>query len=347
MAENQTQSIVDEKKFHKLDPKKKPLYLCIAALVVLIVLPALLYSYYNVALNRPAQCTQEKVFVIEKGEGVSSISQRLYDEGLINSKTLFNVYTLVNNLQAKLQAGTYRIPAGCSVKNLTVLFQQGRDDMKVTFLEGWRVEEVAQEASNKFNNIGYDKFLEQARQYEGRLFPDTYEFNANVDEETMVEAMRDNFVARTADVLTAERLAKVGLSEEQAVILASIVEREVQTLEDRAVVAGILLKRFKEDGLIGADATTQYAVAPKVENGEKTWWPKELTVDDLASESPYNTRKVAGLPPTPICSPGLSAIESVTNPKVTNYYYYLTDSAGVTHYAVTLDEHNRNIAKYL
>lgn len=344
---NQTQSIVDENKFHRLDSKKKPLYIGIVALVLVVAVPALMFLYYTVALERPAQCTEEKVFVIEKGEGVASISQRLYDESLINSRILFNFYTVVNNLQSKLQAGTYRIPAGCSVKNLSVLFMLGRDDLKVTFLEGWRVEEFARAASVELANIGYDTFIEKAKEYEGTLFPDTYEFNADADEDAVINAMRENFTTKTSDVLTNEALARVGLSNEQVLIFASIVEREVVTEADRRVVAGILVKRFKEGGLIGADATIQYAVAPKGEAGKEVWWPKELTAEDLASESPYNTRKVAGLPPTPICNPGLGAIEAVLELQETKNYYYLTDQAGVTHYAVTLDEHNRNIAKYL
>jgi UPF0755 protein len=344
---NQMQPIVDEKKFHRLDSKKKPLYIGIVALVLVVAVPALMFLYYTVALDRPAQCTEEKVFVIEKGEGVASISQRLYDESLINSRILFNFYTVVNNLQSKLQAGTYRIPAGCSVKNLSALFMLGRDDLKVTFLEGWRVEEYARVASVELANIGYDTFIEEAKEYEGSLFPDTYEFNADADEDAVINAMRENFTTKTSDVLTNEALSRVGLSNEQVLIFASIVEREVVTEADRRIVAGILVKRFKEGGLIGADATAQYAVAPKGEPGKEVWWPKELTAEDLASESPYNTRKVAGLPPTPICSPGLGAIRAVLELQETKNYYYLTDQAGVTHYAVTLDEHNRNIAKYL
>ena len=341
MEENQ--STVDEKKFHKLDPKKKPLYLAIGIVMVAIVLPALLYLYYTTALNRPAQSEVEKAFVIEKGESASSISQRLYDNGLVNSKVLFNFYLLANSLQAKLQAGTYTIPAGCSVKNLSQLFQQGRSDTKITFLEGWRVEEVAQEASSKFSNVNYQRFVDLAKDYEGSLFPDTYEFSSNANEETIIDAMKANFATRTQDLLTDANLAKVQLTKEQVLILASIVEREVITENDRKIVADILLKRLKEGITLGADATTQYAVAPK----GNTWWPKNLTVDDLNSQSVYNTRKVAGLPPTPICSPGLSSIKAVIELENTPYYYYLTDAQGVSHFAKTLDEHNKSIAKYL
>jgi len=343
----QTQSIIDEKKFHRLNPKKKPLYMAIGAVAVFVVLPALLYPYYTVALNRPAQNDREKVFKIDRGEGASAISSRLYAEDLINSKALFDIYVVLNNLQSNLQAGVYKIPAGTSVKNLVALFGRGVEDTRITFLEGWRVEEVAQEASGKFSNVDYDKFLRLAKDYEGRLFPDTYDFNSNADEKSVIDAMRANFKTKTADILIAENLAKVGLSEDQALILASIVEREVHIAEDQALVAGILIKRFKEGGLVGADATTQYAVAPKTEGGKKVWWPKLLTVEDLASDSPYNMRKVSGLPPMPICSPGLQAIKAVISPTESKFYYYLTDSKGTTHYAVTLDEHNRNIGKYL
>ncbi|MFA5776171.1 MAG: endolytic transglycosylase MltG [Patescibacteria group bacterium] len=348
MEQNQTQSIVDEKKFHKLDPKKKPLYTAVGAFFIAIVLPVAFYLYYNTALNRPAQSDAEKVFVIEKGEGALSISQRLYDEGLINSKVLFNFYLISNNLQSKLQAGTYTVPAGYNIKKLSELFQQGRSDIKVTFLEGWRVEEVAQEASSKFGNVSYSKFVDLALPSEGTLFPDTYEFNSNTDEEGIIDAMRSNYNAKTSDILTNESVSKTGLpTVNQVITIASIVEREVIKDEDRRIVAGILIKRFKEDMPLGADATVQYAVAPKIENGNRVWWPKNLTIDDLNKASTYNTRKMAGLPPMPICSPSLSSIKAVIGYQSTDYYYYLTDSQGITHYAKTLDEHNKNIFKYL
>ncbi len=346
-SQKQRRPVEDEKRYHSLDPKKKPLYITMAVVVVFFLLPALMYFYYNVALNRPAQNDREKVFKINRGEGASSISSRLYAEGLINSKSLFDIYVVLNNLQGNLQAGVYKIPAGTSVKKLVALFGRGMDDTRITFLEGWRVEEIAQEASEKFDNVDYDKFLKLAKDYEGRLFPDTYDFNSGADEKMIIDIMRANFKAKTGKILTSENLAKVGLSEDQVLILASIVEREVYKQEDRALVAGILIKRLKGGGLLGADATTQYAVAPVIEDGKKVWWPKILTAEDLAKDSPYNTRKFPGLPPAPICSPGLEAIEAVLNPAESKYYYYLTDPTGVTHYAVSLDEHNRNIGKYL
>lgn len=337
----------DEKKYHRLDPKKKPLYLGAAAVFLLFVLPIFTYLYYNLALDRPAQNDREKVFKIDRGEGVSAISSRLYAENLINSRALFDTYIVISGQQADLQAGVYTITAGYSVRQLVELFSRGTNDLRVTFLEGWRVEEIAQAAEDKFEQIDYEDFVKRAKVDEGRLFPDTYEFNMESDEGTIIEAMKANFVTRTETVLTLEALAKAGLSADQVVTIASIVEREVNTEADRKVVAGILLKRFREDRKLDADATVQYAVAPRGTEDERIWWPKNITGQDLASESPYNTRKVTGLPPTPICNPGLDAIKAVLDPTETDYYYYLTDSAGVTRYAATLEAHNQNIADYL
>lgn len=359
---------MEEKQYHHLNPARKPLYIMATLIVTFVVIPALAFLYYRAALDRPAQCTEEKTFVIEKGEGASSVSKRLYDEGLINSQTLFSAYLIVNNLQSKLQAGNYTIPAGCSVKKLAEIFQRGRNDLKVTFLEGWRAEEFAEEAAAKFRNVDYEKFVEQAQPFEGQLFPDTYEFNADVNETAIISAANENFISRTKDLLNADSAGKLGITVRDALTLASIVEREVRTSEDQKIVAGILLKRFKEGQLLGADATTQYAVGfayvcaeSATKNkcitsyggsehtpGKKLdWWPNSLSAEDLTNESPFNTRKVVGLPPAPISNPGISAIQAVISPTETDYYYYLTDSKGVTHYAKTLEEHNRNITQFL
>jgi UPF0755 protein len=162
--------------------------------------------------------------------------------------------------------------------------------------------------------------------------------------------------------LTPENLDKVGLSADQAIILASIVEREAAKDGDRPVVAAILVKRFKEGMKLDADATVQYAVATNTfsnclirssapcspeEINDFTWWPASLTQADLDFDSPYNTRKYAVLPPTPICNPGLAALSVVATAQPTDYLFYLTDKTGVTHFAKTIEQHNANVAAYL
>jgi UPF0755 protein len=153
----------------------------------------------------------------------------------------------------------------------------------------------------------------------------------------------------------------VGLTKEQVVVMASLVEREASVEADRKIVAGILEKRFKDGTKLDVDASVQYAVAFEKSCGavdyctvdsavpdkkSVDWWPT-LTTEDLKVDSSYNTRKNVGLPPTPISSVSVNSIEAVLNPEITSYYYYLMDAEGVAHYAKTLDEHNANIAKFL
>jgi UPF0755 protein len=146
------------------------------------------------------------------------------------------------------------------------------------------------------------------------------------------------------------------------VILASIVEREVTRETDKQIVAGILIRRWKEGIKLDADATVQYAVAfqnscgavdycsaDAVVKDEKdvNWWPFSLSAEDINTDSPYNTRKNTGLPPAPISSVSISSLNAVLQAQSSDYYYYLHDPEGNIHYAKTLEEHNANIQKYL
>ena len=135
-----------------------------------------------------------------------------------------------------------------------------------------------------------------------------------------------------------------GLTLDQVVILASLVEREARTDANRAKVADVLIKRFKSGMALDVDATVQYILGKQKDGG---WWKRELTLEDIKTKSPYNTYQNSDLPPGPICNPSLSAIKSVIYPEANPYYFYITDKQGVMHYAKTLEEHNQNVAKYL
>ena len=132
----------------------------------------------------------------------------------------------------------------------------------------------------------------------------------------------------------------------QVLILASLVEREARQSSTREKVAGIILKRYLADWPLQIDATVQYVLG--YQPNEKSWWKKELSEEDLKIDSPFNTYINKGLPPDPICNPSLSSIKAVINAdENTPYWYYLTDNQGVMHYAITLEEHQNNINKYL
>jgi UPF0755 protein len=352
---------LDPKKYHVFNKKQKIIFFLSLFLILVISVPTIGFWYYNFALNRPSQTAKEVTFEIKKGQLVSEIADNLYESGAINSKFLFNFYAVSTKLDRNIQAGIYTLPAGMSIKELVGQFQHGKMDQLVTFLEGWRVEEFAREAASKFQNVDYYEFITLAAGDEGYLFPDTYIFNNNITASEMIEHLKDVFEDRTENLLSDDYLEKSGLTAEQAIVFASILERETSNLSDRPIVAGILIKRWKEDMKIEADATTQYVVSSSANDcntqnltcansfdySSIDWWPRDLTVSDLSIDSPYNTRKNLGLPPKPISSISISALQSVINYTTSDYYFYINDDQGTTHFGATLADHEANIAKYL
>ncbi len=351
---------LDPNKYHVLTPAAKKRIVFAGLFFALIVLPFLLRAYYRVALNRPSQSGKEVSVEIMKGDGVADIARDLLEKGAINSDFLFNIYVYTGKLGNKIQAGTYKIPAGSNLKQVVEIIQHGTNDAQLTFLEGWRAEEFARLAAVNLDNIDFQEFISLAKDKEGFLFPDTYSINKDIQEEELLNIFTSTFIEKTKDIITEDKLTKAGLTREQVIIFASILEREIHTEEDRPVVAGIIIKRWREEMKLDVDATTQYVAAwrdicgaperciPPLEDVENfDWWPTILTQDDLELDSPYNTRKNLGLPPLAISNPGLSAIDAVLNAKESPYYFYLTDKEGVVHYAVTLDQHNANAAKYI
>jgi UPF0755 protein len=187
-----------------------------------------------------------------------------------------------------------------------------------------------------FVNFDKKKFLEITSNQEGYLFPDTYFLYVNVTAEELVEKLRGNFNEKIKTV--DEEIEASNKSFSDILIMASIIEKEVATPEDRAIVSGVLWKRIKKGMPLQVDATLGYVTGRT---------SAQLTVDDLKSTSPYNTYTHKGLPPTPICNPGLDAIKSALNPKDSPYYFYLTGNDGITYFAKTFDEHKKNKEKYL
>lgn len=353
---------MDPSGYHIITKNGRKNLILAGILFFVLVVPLFFYVYYKVGVNRPSQTDREITYEIKKGDSVFDVAEGLYTRDAINSKFLFIFYLFANRLDKSIQAGVYTIKAGSTISSVTEQFLHGKNDVKVTFLEGWRVEEYARAAQKLLGDIDYNKFVTAAKPYEGYLFPDTYFFNKNVPLEELIKELRDNFDNKTSGILTSENLEKVGLTKEQAVIFASIVEREVTNDADRKLVAGILIKRWKEEMKLDADATVQYAVAFTKSCGavdyctvdaliqderDVDWWPNTLTAEDLAVESPYNSRKNVGLPPTPISSVSEASIEAVVNPVKSDYYFYLHDLQGQIHYAKTLEEHNANIQHFL
>lgn len=282
-----------------------------------------------------------KVFIVPKGAGVSEIAKKLKQQNLIKSEIVFKVYVKQNNLVNKLQAGSYKLSPAMSMPDILKTLLSGSEDVWVTLIEGWRIEEMADELNSKLQ-IPKSEFLELAK--EGYMFPDTYLFPKEATAEYITETLRGNFEKRFTPGLRS-KIRSLGLSEAEGIILASVVEREARSDSARKMAASILLKRFKISMGLNADATVQYALG--YQKNEKSWWKKNLSFDDLKVDSPYNTYLHAGLPPSPVSNPGLSSLQAVADADpATPYLYYYHDSRGNSYYAKTLEEHNQNVANY-
>jgi UPF0755 protein len=342
-------------------PKKKMgcfgkifVLLCLILLIGVIAL-TLGYAYYLSESNRSLteirkdkfKNVTEKVDLgnvnlnIKKGMSVDEIGEYFFENGLIENPKFLKAYMLVNNSK-NIQAGYYKVDiSGKTLANLIDELQNGTFEQKLTFIEGWRIEEYADELNSEMGKDFAKGFTNSNDTMEGYMFPDTYIIEKEDTPEKLASWMRNTFNKKFTPEMENQAALK-GLTKEEVVILASILEREMNIKAERPIVAGILMNRYKANWPLQADATVQYALGT-----EEDWWPVVKGVDVKNTNSPYNTYLNKGLPPGPICNPSLSSLEAVVNYQDNNYWFYMTGTDGVTRYAKTLEEHNENIAKYL
>lgn len=315
----------------------------VIGIVFIVVVTFLIRFIWSLQISPVSSSEDSKIFVVEKGENFSSISKRLKKENLIKSELAFKILGKQTNLDNQIQAGTFRLsPSQASEEILKTLTERPLDTW-VTLLEGWRVEEMAGELSEQ-GTVDSEQFIKQAKRHEGYLFPDTYLFPKDYSVDQIIQKLRDTFDQRYTPEIRA-KVKNLGLTEDEGVILASVVEREGRSQEVRRMIASILLKRLKIGMGLNADATIQYALG--YQSQEKSWWKRHLTRDDLKIDSPYNTYIHSGLPPTPIANSSLSSLKAVADADPsTPYLYYYHDSKGNSYYSKTLEEHNANVANH-
>lgn len=279
-------------------------------------------------------------FSISKGENVRQIANHLKSQGLIKDPVIFFIVIKKLGLDSKIQAGDFLLSPSMSATKIAKTLQVGTSDISVVVPEGKRAQEIADSLANLFPSFD-ESWRGKLVLNEGYLFPDTYSFPKDTTIEKIIETMRTNFDKKYSSLPIS---TKNNLSQEQIVILASMIEREAKHPEDRPIIASVILNRLKIGMPLQIDATVQYALGYQPQT--KTWWKKELTFEDLKINSPLNTYIITGLPPQPISNPGEKSLEAALNPSNTNYIYYISDKKGVNHYARTLDEHNANVKKY-
>ena len=310
------------------------------------------YQQYIGALNYSLDPNSEQRVIIDvkQGSTASGVADLLLSKDLIKNTTAFKLYLRQNDLADQIKAGRIVLQENFNLKQIVNALIEGKsEETAVTLLEGWTLRQIGEyleesglttledfESCAASCTFEFD-FLPDGY-VEGYLYPDTYFVNLNSYTD---QIFISRLIRTLKNKLSDEDWEAVEASEhtfEEVMIMASIIEREERSESERATVAGILWDRFDSQVGLGADATVLYALG-RTKGG--------LTYDDLQIDSPYNTRKYRGLPPTPISNPSISSINAALYPKETNYFYYLHGSDGVIHYAETLEEHNSNKRKYL
>ena len=338
---------------------------------------SLYLSMHQAELNQPAGDNPSPMtFVVEPGETAAQVATSLEEQGLVVNGEVFRRFMTYHGLDVSLEAGTYALRQTMTMHEIAEALQYGAGDaLTITIPEGWRMEQVAWLLEQQ-ELMRSDDFLAQAQtgQYdfswladrpqgasvEGFLFPDTYELAADVSPTEVIELMLSTFDARVAPEiagrLPGRTIFDIGLGDYRAmtvydvVTLASIVEREAVVADERPIIASVYLNRLdpthvEETALrLSADPTVQYAKGFDPATGN--WWNPMLPGEGLTLESPYNTFQVQGLPPGPICSPGLASILAVLNPAETNYLYFHAIGDGSHVFAATLEEHLQNQQQY-
>jgi peptidoglycan lytic transglycosylase G len=293
-------------------------------------------------------------FVIARGETAGEIAKRLEQEGIIRSALAFDFILYETERENALQSGTYTVSPALTPRDLAKLFEKAPGEQIVLrIIDGWRLTEIAIAVNKAFPSITKEAFtaaavvgdrkntvltgLDATTPLEGYLFPDTYFMRPDVTAPQIVEVLLDTFerkVGATLRAASAER--KVAIYD--IVKLASIVEREARDRAESPTIAGVYTNRLKIGMKLDADPTIQYAIGD---------W-RELSLDDLKLDSPYNTYLYPGLPPTPIANPGVAALEGAAKPADVPYFYFVAknDGTGGHAFAVTVEEHEANRVKY-
>jgi len=276
------------------------------------------------------------VIEVEPGLGASALGGSLKDAGVVSSRQIFNLVAALKGDTKRMVAGHYlfKSPAGIlEVEGRIAKGDFGLPLEKLTFPEGFTVRQVAERLEANLSFFNKVKFLAVASTSEGYLFPDTYFFLPNDDEAAIYKKMRDVYAEKAAGLFGSSTQ-----SESDIIKMASVLEKEVRSPEDMKMVSGIFWRRMKAGIALQADATLAY------ERGKTS---AELTAEDLKKDSPYNSYTRRGLPPTPICNPGLNAINAALLPEDSPYLYFLTDKDGKVYYAKTFEEHKKNKTRYL
>ena len=317
---------------------------------LVLIIAIYLGARFTLAWTRPNSDRNTRVQLeIAKGSSLKTISNKLEEKNLISDSLAFQLYSRYKKLSTKYQAGQYIIPSNLTFEELAndYLLHGKSVETKVTIPEGSTIKQI--------DTILAKKLLIQAGEFEectnfcdlgfridsleGFLFPSTYYENSDhFTSKKFIQRLYNTFTQQIKPLQN--KISESGRTLNEIVIVASMIEREAfgDSATEKALIADVIWKRLDERIHLGIDATTRY---------ELNEWKRPLYTEDFAKNSPYNTRRTMGLPPTAISNPGIESIKAAVSPKQNKYYYYLHDMNGKIHFGETLEDHNRNKYNYL
>jgi len=300
-------------------------------------------------------------FRITMGETARSVSGNLERDGLVSDGDLFRLLVRYLGIDQEIEAGDYYLKPNMTMEEIAFELRRGRlRSVTVTIPEGWRAEQIAQALAEQ-GLVNAQEFMEVVLRggqnygflrdrppgsptaLEGYLFPDTYQVPIETDVSTIVDIMLSDFDSRVSAELRSA-IASQGKTLYEVLTLAAIVEREAVLVEEQPIIASVYLNRLQKGMYLQADPTVQYAKGYDETDGR--WWGHMLQEEAITTQSPYNTFLNPGLPPGPICNPGLTAIEAVVYPAEEDYLFFYSKGDGSHAFAITYEEHLRNQAEY-
>ena len=301
---------------------------------------------------------ESRPFRIPLGDSIHTITGRLEAEGFIPSAEAMRLYLVYAGLDKTIQAGDYQLSPRMSPLEIAHALQDATpSEVTFTILPGWRLEEIAAALPTSGLSITPENFLLSVKtppkdflselgvqdevSLEGFLFPDSYRVPREIPVEAFLFKLLENFSIKVDSEMRAG-FKRQDLNLFQAVILASIVQRESIVEDEMPLIASVFLNRLKSGMKLDSDPTVQYALGFNPQ--QNTWWTNPLSAEDLQVDSPYNTYQHEGLPPGPIANPGLNALRAVAFPAETPYYYFRAacDGSGRHTFSETFEEHVNN-----
>ncbi|MEN8240370.1 MAG: endolytic transglycosylase MltG [Chloroflexota bacterium] len=300
----------------------------------------------------------EVPFTITPDEPINSILLRLQSHGLIPDSEAARNYLVYTGLDTRIQTGEFTLsPAAAPIEVITALLDTTPGDATLVILPGWRLEEIAESLPTTGLEISAQEFIQAANgrgyhfsfigevptgaKLEGFFPPGSYQLERGLSAEQVISYLLDQFDQLLPNEIE-EGIQQQGLTVYQAVVLASIIEREAVLEEEMPIIASVFYNRLAIGMKLETDPTVQYALG--YNTSQATWWTNPLSYTDLTFDGPHNTYLYNGLPPTPIANPSLTALQAVAYPAQTPYYYFRAacDGSGRHQFSQSFEEHLGN-----